>query len=91
MDSALHDRLEGALQFLDKAASEDSYAIIGEVFEGIYRALRRAGYFTTHDQFDVLTAGIREELYQDLRGHLDGNVHIQDIERILMREFGMED
>jgi hypothetical protein len=86
----LNDRIETALLFLRDFSSDDAHAIVDELFDRIYRAFSRDRRFTqiTHDRFDELTAGVREEIWQALAEHIAECVPLADVERILKRELG---
>jgi hypothetical protein len=83
INSTLRERLDSALACLDEMDGGEAWAIVDRILAEIYGAIKRDPRFgsVSHDEFDALTAAVRERLAEELDERIGGL--IDDVRRVL--------
>jgi hypothetical protein len=81
----LRERVDDALTHIAEMDGGKAWETVDEILLLIYRALKQdlRFDFLTHDQFDLLTAPVRERLSEELDERIGGLVSIDDVYRVL--------
>jgi hypothetical protein len=84
----LRERIDDALTFLDCWDHDDGFHIVDDLLSATFLALKRDPRFAciSHDDFEDLTADVRERAGQDLGHRVEGLLDISDIEWAINQE-----
>jgi hypothetical protein len=80
-NNTLRERVDDALTYINEMDGGEAGQIVDEILAAVFRALKQDVRFglLTHDQFDLLTATIRERLSQELNEQIGGLVVLDDV------------
>jgi hypothetical protein len=89
---ALRERVDSALACLDGVDGGEAWRIVDRIFAAVYHVLKQNNHLARirHDQFDELTANVRERLSEELDELIGGRVAIDDVHRVLDYTLGDE-
>jgi hypothetical protein len=86
----LRERVDSALACLNMMDGSEAWAIVDRIFAEIYGAIKRDPRFGSvrHDEFDALTAAVRERLSEELDQLIGGLIAIDDVHLAIDRVIG---